>query len=74
MHPQNDNDYLGPYIAIYRICCMEEKKANIFAKKNVESIHITGSDKTFDAIVFGTGEEGAKKEGKYAPSQVSWVV
>jgi acyl-CoA reductase-like NAD-dependent aldehyde dehydrogenase len=32
----------------------------------IEEIHITGSDKTFDAIVFGTGPEGAirKAEGK----------
>lgn len=32
----------------------------------IEEIHITGSDKTFDAIVFGAGQEGAnrKAEGK----------
>src|SRR5690349_878980 len=32
----------------------------------VDEIHITGSDKTFDAIVFGSGAEGAarKAEGK----------
>jgi acyl-CoA reductase-like NAD-dependent aldehyde dehydrogenase len=32
----------------------------------IEEIHITGSDKTFDAIVFGTGQEGTirKAEGK----------
>ena len=30
---------------------------------DVDAIHITGSDKTYDAIVFGTGEEGkARKE------------
>ncbi len=33
----------------------------------VEEIHITGSDKTFDAIVFGTGEEGAKRKAEKTP-------
>ena len=33
----------------------------------VDEIHITGSDKTFDAIVFGTGSEGAKRKAERAP-------
>jgi len=33
----------------------------------VDEIHITGSDKTFDAIVFGTGSEGAKRKEERAP-------
>src|SRR5437763_8602423 len=33
----------------------------------VDEIHITGSDKTFDAIVFGTGMEGAKRKAERAP-------
>ena len=33
----------------------------------VEEIHITGSDKTFDAIVFGTGEEGARRKAERQP-------
>ncbi len=35
--------------------------------EGIEEIHITGSDKTFDAIVFGTGEEGAKRKAEKAP-------
>ena len=35
--------------------------------EGIEEIHITGSDKTFDAIVFGTGEEGAKRKAEQAP-------
>ena len=33
----------------------------------VEEIHITGSDKTFDAIVFGTGPEGAARKASGQP-------
>src|SRR6266568_3534332 len=33
----------------------------------VDEIHITGSDKTFDAIVFGPGAEGAKRKAERQP-------
>ncbi|HEY6540412.1 MAG TPA: aldehyde dehydrogenase family protein [Ktedonobacteraceae bacterium] len=33
----------------------------------VDEIHITGSDKTFDAIVFGTGPEGATRKASHEP-------
>ncbi len=33
----------------------------------VDEIHITGSDKTFDAIVFGTGQESAKRKADRMP-------
>ncbi len=33
----------------------------------VSDIHITGSDKTFDAIVFGTGETGASNKAASTP-------
>jgi acyl-CoA reductase-like NAD-dependent aldehyde dehydrogenase len=33
----------------------------------IEEIHITGSDKTFDAIVFGTGEEGRRRKAAKTP-------
>ncbi len=33
----------------------------------VDEIHITGSDKTFDAIVFGAGPEGAERKAKHQP-------
>jgi acyl-CoA reductase-like NAD-dependent aldehyde dehydrogenase len=34
----------------------------------IDEIHITGSDKTFDAIVFGTGSEGAERRAKRQPA------
>lgn len=34
---------------------------------DIEEIHITGSDKTFDAIVFGTGTEGTKRKVEKRP-------
>lgn len=34
---------------------------------DVDEIHITGSDKTFDAIVFGTGPEGAARKAARQP-------
>jgi len=33
----------------------------------IEEIHITGSDKTFDAIVFGSGTEGEKRKAEETP-------
>jgi Aldehyde dehydrogenase family len=33
----------------------------------IDSIHITGSDKTYEAIVFGTGPEGAKNKAANNP-------
>lgn len=33
----------------------------------VDEIHITGSDKTFDAIVFGSGPEGAARKASHEP-------
>jgi hypothetical protein len=33
----------------------------------VDEIHITGSDKTHDAIVFGTGPEGARRKAERQP-------
>ncbi len=33
----------------------------------IDEIHITGSDKTFEAIVFGTGAEGAKRKAERQP-------
>jgi len=33
----------------------------------VDEIHLTGSDKTFEAIVFGSGTEGAKRKANRSP-------
>ncbi|HXT22409.1 MAG TPA: aldehyde dehydrogenase family protein [Thermoanaerobaculia bacterium] len=71
------NDYLGPLLERGLRPLVEagylrvvyggvEEGAYLCAHPLVDSIHITGSDKTYDAIVFGTGPEGAyrKAEGK----------
>ncbi|HXT51624.1 MAG TPA: aldehyde dehydrogenase family protein [Thermoanaerobaculia bacterium] len=71
------NDYLGPLLERGLRPLVEagylrvvyggvEEGAYLCAHPLVDSIHITGSDKTYDAIVFGTGPEGAyrKEEGK----------
>lgn len=34
----------------------------------VEEIHITGSERTHDAIIFGTGEEGARRKAADTPT------
>ena len=33
----------------------------------IDEVHITGSDKTYDAVVFGTGEEGARRKADDQP-------
>lgn len=43
-------------------CMAAHKKAPTYANMPVDVIHMTGSDKTFDAIVFGTGAEGEKNK------------
>jgi acyl-CoA reductase-like NAD-dependent aldehyde dehydrogenase len=35
--------------------------------EGVDEIHVTGSDRTHDAIVFGTGEEGARRKRERQP-------
>ena len=37
--------------------------AHLVAHSLIDEIHVTGSDKTYDAIVFGPGEEGARRKG-----------
>ena len=34
---------------------------------DIAAVHLTGSDKTHDAIVFGTGEEGARRKAEATP-------
>ena len=36
--------------------------SHLCAHELVEEIHVTGSDKTHDAIVYGTGDEGARRK------------
>jgi acyl-CoA reductase-like NAD-dependent aldehyde dehydrogenase len=33
----------------------------------IDEVHITGSDKTYDAVVFGTGEDGARRKAADEP-------
>ncbi len=44
-----------------------EEGAYLCNHNGVDEIHITGSDKTFDAIVFGTGAEGATRKAENRP-------
>jgi len=34
----------------------------------IDTVHITGSDKTYDAVVFGTGAEGARRKAADEPA------
>jgi len=37
------------------------------AHPRIDEVHITGSDKTYDAVVFGPGEEGARRKAADEP-------
>ncbi len=39
----------------------------------IDEVHITGSDKTYDAVVFGTGPEGARRKAADDPALVKPV-
>ncbi len=72
------NDYLGPLIAeAYRpliergvlrlVYGSAQEGAYLCKHKQVDVIHMTGSDRTYDAIVFGTGEAGARNKAAKKP-------
>jgi acyl-CoA reductase-like NAD-dependent aldehyde dehydrogenase len=72
------NSYLGPLIEESFRALVEpgflrvvyggaEEGAYLCKHSGVEEIHITGSDKTFDAIVFGTGPEGDIRKAENRP-------
>jgi len=72
------NGYIGPLIEESFRALVEagflrvvyggaEEGAYLCKHSGVEEIHITGSDKTFDAIVFGTGVEGDKRKAENRP-------
>ncbi len=76
MHPLNA--YLGPLLGegfqtlidwgALRIVYGEvEQGAYCCAHSQIDEIHITGSDKTVEAIVFGGGEEGKKRKAERRP-------
>ncbi len=37
------------------------------AHARIDEVHVTGSDKTYDAIVFGTGDEGTQRKAADSP-------
>jgi len=72
------NDYLGPLIeeayrplierGFLRLIYGGAKEGAYLCKhKSVDVIHMTGSDRTYDAIVFGIGEEGEKNKQAKKP-------
>ena len=44
-----------------------EEGAYLCHHPGIEEIHLTGSDKTFEAVVFGTGSEGTKRKAERKP-------
>ncbi|HWB65552.1 MAG TPA: aldehyde dehydrogenase family protein [Mycobacteriales bacterium] len=72
------NDYNGPIIAkllaefidrgVVRIVYGgAEVGSHLVRHPDVADVHITGSDKTFEAIVFGGGKDGAKRKASRTP-------
>jgi len=72
------NDYLGPIFEDVFAPLIDdgylqvayggaEVGAYLCAHDDVDDIHITGSDKTHDAIVFGTGPEGEERKRRNEP-------
>jgi len=72
------NEYLGPLLdeafaplrerGFFRIVYGGAAEGDyLCTHRRVEEIHITGSDKTHDAIVYGVGEEGARRKASNEP-------
>lgn len=72
------NEYLGPFIdhafaalrerGFFRVVYGGAAEGDYLCRhERVEEIHITGSDKTHDAIVFGFGEEGSRRKAEAEP-------
>ena len=72
------NEYLGPIIdeafaalrerGYFRLVYGGAAEGDYLCRHElVEEMHITGSDKTHDAIVFGVGEEGARRKANADP-------
>ena len=72
------NDYLGPLMErgfrplieggfLRLVYGGREEGAYLSEHEGIDSIHITGSDKTYEAIVFGTGAEGARRKAEGRP-------
>jgi len=72
------NAYLGPVIAegfralvargfFHVVYGGAAEGEHLCRHEGVDEIHVTGSDRTHDAIVFGTGEEGARLKRERRP-------
>lgn len=72
------NEYLGPLIAeayaplisrgFLRVVYGGVAQATYLIEHDfVDELHITGADRTFEAIVFGTGDEGARRKREREP-------
>lgn len=72
------NDYLGPILERALAPLMRrdlvrfvyggvEEGRLLTEHPDIDHIHMTGSDKTYEAIVFGTGEEGARRKAADLP-------
>lgn len=78
------NAYLGPVIAegfralvargFFHVVYGGAAEGEYLCRhEGVDEIHITGSDRTHDAIVFGTGEEGARRKREQRPLLVKRI-
>ncbi len=72
------NEYVGPFLERAMAPLVEggwlrfvyggaDEGKHVTAHPLVDEIHITGSDKTYEAIVFGTGEEGERRKAADDP-------
>jgi acyl-CoA reductase-like NAD-dependent aldehyde dehydrogenase len=72
------NEYLGPYVleafaelvkrGYFRVVYGGAAEGDYLCQHpSVDEIHITGSDKTHDAIVYGVGEEGQRRKSERRP-------
>lgn len=72
------NEYVGPFymeafkplveLGLFRVVYGGAAEGEYLCSHPlVEEIHITGSDKTHDAIVYGVGEEGARRKAERSP-------
>jgi len=78
------NAYLGPVIAegfralvargFFHVVYGGAAEGEYLCRhEGVDEIHITGSDRTHDAILFGTGEEGARRKAERRPLLVKRI-
>ncbi|MBC7173652.1 MAG: aldehyde dehydrogenase, partial [Polyangiaceae bacterium] len=78
------NEYLGPILleafdelvrlGFFRIVYGGAAEGDYLCQHPiVEEIHITGSDKTHDAIVYGVGEEGARRKRERQPRNTKHI-